>query len=51
MTKEEKKIIEKLLRELQMILVDDDYIPIYSAKRINNKIIAIQNILKTVKVK
>lgn len=51
MTKEQKQEIEKLLRELQMILVDDDNILIPSGKRINKKIVAIQDILKTVKVK
>lgn len=51
MTEKEKREIEKLLRELQMILIDDDNILVPSGKRINKKIVAIQNILKTIKVK
>ena len=51
MTKQEKQEIEKLLRELQMLLIEDDNILIPSGKRINKRIVAIQNILKNIKVK
>ncbi len=49
MTKEQIKIIEKLLKEIQLILVDDDFIPIHSAKKINNNINSIKAIIKTQK--
>jgi hypothetical protein len=45
MTKEEKKIIEILLRKIQMILINDDFIPMTSAKEINENIKIIKTIL------
>ena len=44
MTKEEKKIIEILLKKIQMILIDDEFIPMSSAKEINKNV----NLIKTI---
>ena len=44
MTKEEKKLIYILLRKIQMVLVEDEFIPISSAKEINKNV----NLIKTI---
>lgn len=51
MNKQEKEIILVLLRKLQKILINDDNIPLSSAKEINKIIIDIQNILKNMESK
>jgi hypothetical protein len=45
MTKEEKKLIYILLRKIQMVLVEDGFIPMSSAKEINKNINLIKAIL------
>ena len=45
MTKEEKKIIKISLKKIQMILIDDEFIPMSSAKEINKNINLIKAIL------
>lgn len=45
MTQEEKKLINILLRKIQIILVDDEFIPMSSAKEINQNINLIKAIL------
>lgn len=51
MNKQEKEIILVLLRKLQKILINDDNIPLLSAKEINKIIVDIQNILKNMESK
>jgi len=41
-----KKIIIKLVKDIQMILVHDERIPMSAAKEINKNLVAILNALK-----